>query len=368
LFGEKQILNQDITLYLARLGKKSLAADSLKFNEDGSVSQEISIERYEYSRIFKARFGDKNNNRHWFRSQFPIFPKRSLDLYPSTITSISSSKTPIFASLCSIPSRQEQLKHVVERIMPQVDHLFVFLDKYPEIPSFLLDSQCITVIRSEDYDREFRDNAKFISYNDLKCKYDNFFYITCDDDLDYPYDYVATLIDRLESFSRRAIVGVHGVMISEELTSYNDCRFIYHFQRAVRPHSKLVNILGSGTLAFHSDVFQSIDIRKWAASGMCDIFLSIEARRSLIPMICIDRSEYWLRQQKLPKDNHTLFDEAKKNDAKIFEQITPYAPWGYKSILETISAQPEELRVKLLELLPSFPQQMNLGDKTFRFR
>jgi hypothetical protein len=340
----------------------------LKFNSDGSVEQSSSAERKEYVQIFRSRFEDKNKRRSWYRSEFPVFPKRPWDIYPSSIASLTQCKVPIIASLCSIPSRQKQLENVVARIVPQVDHLYVYLDKYPEIPSFLLGNTSITVIRSEDHSYDFRDNAKFLPYNEVKRKYGSFFYVTCDDDLEYPLDYVTTLIDRIESFDRSAIVGLHGVIVEEIPTGYFRRRLIHHFVSALLPHSKLVNNLGTGTVAFHSDVFESIDPRVWPISGMVDIFLSIEARKRFVPMICIDRSRRWLREQAMPEGNPTLFNEFNKKDEIIRDQLSMHEPWGYKGILEAVAAQPEELKEKLSRLLPFFPEQLHLGETISRLR
>jgi len=366
-YGKAAILNQDVTLYLAILRENSLANDIIKFNEDGSVEQNSSIDRSEYVGIFQARFADVEKRRSWYKSNFPIFPKRALDIYPHGISSFSYDNTPIYASVCSIPSRVVNLQNVVKRILPQVDHLFVYLDKFHEVPNFLLGNESITIVRSDHCEIDYRDNAKFLQYDRLKRESNSFYYITLDDDLDYPYDYVLTLIDRIELFNRSAVVGVHGVVLEDSPSGYFRRRFVYHFKSSL-PNPSLVNNLGTGTVAFHSDLFQSLDPRKWPTGGMVDIFFSLEAKKLLVPMVCIDRSAGWLCEQKMPVENPTLFNEFQKKDAQILEQIMPFAPWGYRSILAAVNNQPLESRVMLSKLLPVFGEQLRLGENIGRLR
>ncbi|MFU8777656.1 MAG: glycosyltransferase family A protein [Roseovarius sp.] len=365
LYGKNAVRELEVTLYLAELRQNSLIADMLSFNSDGSVEQTSSQPRKTYVKQFRDRFSDPSKTREWYQSAFPAMPREPVAIYPDAIAALEPRDCPIFASLCSIPRRQDTLAQVVARIAPQVDHLYVYLDKYEKTPDFLQDHSEITVWHSKDFDRDFRDNAKFLAYDDLKKRHKEFHYVTCDDDLIYPCDYVRTLIDRLDAYDRRVVAGVHGVICEEYPTGYSRRRFIYHFVKTQLKHPRLVNNLGTGTLAFHSDLFDSLDPRSWPIGGMVDIFLSIEARRRSVPMLCIDRVSGWMGEADLPEDNPTLFHENQTKEQVILDQLNGALPWGYKGIIEVLSNQPETIRARLEGLLPIFADAVSV-EQTFR--
>ena len=354
LFGRQRIVDLDITLYLAELRENSLFADMLTFRSDGSIDQNISNERREYVEIFQARFSDRSKRRNWYKEKFPPVPKEPVDFYPKSITALEQKNAPVIGALCSIPSRENQLFNVVSRVLPQLDHLFVYLDKYVSVPNFLRGSQKITLFRSQDFDVDFRDNAKFLPYNDMKGKYGEFVYVTLDDDLEYPLDYVRTLRDRVARFDNRAVVGLHGVMYEEYPKAYFRRRFIYHFEHASMPEARLVNNLGTGTVAFHSDCFKMLDPRRWDRGGMVDIFISMEAKNNNVPMICIERHTGWLKSQKMPENDTNLFSEFGKKEEFILTHLQSTEPWGYCAVQKLIEAQPSAFANKLRMLLPHF--------------
>ena len=44
---------------------------------------------------------------------------------------------PIIGGMATMPSREENLKEVLPEILNQVDFLYIYLDKYEYIPTFL---------------------------------------------------------------------------------------------------------------------------------------------------------------------------------------------------------------------------------------
>lgn len=367
-YGRQAVQGVDVTLYIAELRQNSLAADIIQVQANGTMQQMVSEERGRYVEIFQRRFSDPVCDKAWFRDNFPAVPKSTVSAYPNTIASANGRTAPVFASVCSIPSRQEQLADVIRSMLEQVDHLFVYLDKYPETPEILRNNSSVTVWHSKDYAQDFRDNAKFLAYDDLKKTQKDFYYITCDDDLVYPPDYVRTLIDRIDRFERKTVVGLHGVVCEENPIEYFRRRFVYHFIWATLKQPCLVNNLGTGTVGFYSGLFDSLDPRKWHHGGMVDILFAIEARRRGIPMLCCDRKAGWLTEAKMPEGNPTLYSEfsAIGNKERIMvECLQEHSPWGYQAISETVQKQPASLRKILMPLLPTFAGEVSVG-KTFQ--
>ncbi|WP_417726469.1 glycosyltransferase [Roseovarius sp.] len=368
LYGKSVVKGLDVTLYLAELRQNSLIADMLTFNVDGSVEQNSSRARRTYVDQFQSRFADKSKNALWYRTAFSAVPSIPVEEYPDTIAALRPNACPVFASVCSIPRRKDQLAHVVRRILPQVDHLYVYLDKYDDTPDFLKNNPAITVWHARDFDRDFRDNGKFLAYDELKKRHKPFYYVTCDDDLVYPHDYVRTLIDRIETYERKVIAGVHGVVCEEHPKAYFQHRFLYHFIWDSPSKPRLVNNLGTGTTAFHSDLFESLDPRAWSVGGMVDIFFAKEARRANVPMLSIDRKAFWLREAEMPQDNPTLFNEFNEKEKIILQHLNECAPLGYKGILSVLEHQPEPLRTSLHRLLPTVANSVSVEQTLHRLR
>ncbi|MBC7157269.1 MAG: glycosyltransferase family 2 protein [Rhodobacteraceae bacterium] len=368
LYGRRSVADLGVTLYAAELRQESLASDMLTRRDDGSVTQSSSSERHDYVETFQKRFADKSRPRSWYRTSFPPVPKAPAAAYPPSLRVLSGTRLPVFASLCSIPSRVEKLAQVVGRILPQVDHLTVYLDKYDTVPEFLTASPAITVRRSAEFDTDFRDNAKFLDFDERKKTGTPFHYLTLDDDIVYPHDYVRTLVDRLDAFDNRVIAGVHGVVCEEQPSAYFRNRFIYHYRKDALAAPRLVNNLGTGTACFHDALFDTLDPRRWPLGGMVDIFLSLEARRRNIPMLAIDRHAGWLRDFEGAREATTLFSEFRDKERIMLDHLETGAPWGYRAILDAVAAQPAPLARRLRALLPAFPEAVSVTESFDRMR
>lgn len=368
-YGKDKICNLDLPLYLAELRSGSLIADMLKFNEDGSVDQSSSVPRRDYVRIFSSRFKDKSKSRAWYKNNFKPYPLRANRSYPNSIFALPRLEEKIYGNVCCIPSRLESFKKVVNRVLPQVDELFVYLDKFEEVPSFLLNNKKISILRSQDADFDYRDNAKFIKYNGLREESNNFYYFTFDDDINYPYDYVRSMIKRIDFFDKNFVLGVHGVIYEEDVKKYFRRRIVYHFQEAHLAKPKFVNNLGTGTVAFHSKCISKLNVEEWDKSGMVDIFFANSCRENNVPMVCIDRHSKWLVNQEESENTPTLFGEYNEKEQVIVSEIRKFSYWGYKAILDTLMTSRYFINSKEIEsMLPSFAERVLLDKSFLRFR
>lgn len=367
LYGKDSFLSIDVSLYLAELRENSLVSDMMSVNADGAVNQSSSKVRKQYVQQFKARF-EEYNSPNWYKDAFPIYPKNPNQIYPQSVAALSPITEKVFASACCIPSRTDSFKEVVSRILPQVDGLYVFLDKFDEIPEFLKTSPKIHVTLSKNVKGDPRDNAKFFAFNKLKKEHESFYYVTCDDDIIYPHDYVRTLISQARAFENQVIIGLHGVMYEESPTKYFKRRFIYHFRETPLFDRQLVNNLGTGTVAFHSNCFDTIDVSKWHVGGMVDIFFSKECRRRKIPMVCIDRHENWMTDTEESLGTPNLFTEFREKEEIILKELKSMQPWGYHAIEDVVQAQVGPLRDMLLDLLPKFSKQQKVSTFFPRYR
>jgi len=192
---------------------------------------------------------------------------------------------PITASIASIPSREMALSKVINRLSPQVDHINVYLNGYKHIPKFLL-SPNITVAKSQD-NGDIGDRGKFHWAHLVKG-----FHFTCDDDILYPINYVNMMISKLKEHKLRAVVGCHSAMLKKSIASYYRSRTVIHFSGALGK-DKLVHVLGTGTMAYHTDTIK-VNPGDFKCNNMADLWFATLGQKQKIPFVSVKRPIGWL--------------------------------------------------------------------------
>ncbi|MGZ4954021.1 MAG: glycosyltransferase [Methylobacter sp.] len=240
---------------------------------------------------------------------------------------------PVVVSLCSIPERAELLKRTLASLAPQVDRLNVYLDRYESEPEFVRTCHPqVRVILSGEHPG-LRDGGKFLPFSqiDKEC-----YYFTADDDILYPSEYVRAMIRKIEYYDRRAVVGVHGVLLPDYPQGYfSGFRQVFLFKQALeRDH--LVSNLGTGTVAFHSSCLRGLDYRSFTYPGMADIYFSVFCKRNNIPMVAVARPENWL--QEMASSSPTLYEEYRSADKHQASLVQTNSPWGYTAIQQAVDS------------------------------
>ena len=176
----------------------------------------------------------------------------------------------------------------MERILPQVDLCYVFLDNFQETPSFLQQHKKIKIYRSQQ-EGDLHGAGKFLCLKALRRPSIISF---VDDDIEYPADYLSSLVKHLADLASDAIVGVHGRNFKPPFASYVEDVKCYHFPDELTSNTE-VDELGTGTCAYFSKAVE-FDVRNWAYTDACDIQLAVEAQKRGIRRICIKRPQDWL--------------------------------------------------------------------------
>lgn len=215
---------------------------------------------------------------------------------------VQSYDSSVVCGLASIPSRTLELANVVESILPQVDQLIVYLNGFGDVPAFLRQPR-ITVFRSEDYG-DYRDNSKYFG---LRCFDEDVYFFSVDDDINYPPDYVSTLIRGVERYGKAAVVGVHGAIYGFGSRLFLD-RAVLHFGDMLG-FDMPVSALGTGTCAFHTSALrpESLDFEQ---VGMADLVIARIASERHVPEIALARSAGWMTAQAMPETGQNLFSES----------------------------------------------------------
>ena len=236
---------------------------------------------------------------------------------------------PVCAGVASIPTRKNTLKKAVASILPQVDKLFVFLNGYETVPAFL-EHPRIVVFRSQDHSDQ-NDRGKFFGLPHCR----RGFYLTIDDDILYPSDYVLVLRSALRRYRYRAVVGVHGAVFRKWPISFFDKRTL-HFS-AKLSEDRPCSLLGTGTVAFHVPTI-GLRLEDIKTGGMGDVWLARFMKQQGIPAVAVKRPAGWLQQLDLEVDD-SLFSAVKRCSSVQETAMTQVAPWGASEIKERLGTK-----------------------------
>ncbi|PXY78561.1 MAG: hypothetical protein CXX81_07130 [Methanobacteriota archaeon] len=251
------------------------------------------------------------------RRKFPVPARLAIlsDCQDDTVT----------VSMASFPARRERMLRVVERILPQVNQLNIYLNDYEEMPPELIDEK-ITVVLGKDAVGDLRDNGKFYFLNEVEPG----FHFTIDDDIEYPVDYIQKMILKIEQYGRHALVGIHGVIFDQPIERFFLRRTVYGFQRN-QIRDAFVNLIGTGTLGYHTSAIM-LELGDFTETGMADVFIAVRAKQQGVPIICIQRPKGWLEEMDSEfEDDGTLWDEFRVADERQTELVQDMGGWDSQS-------------------------------------
>lgn len=197
----------------------------------------------------------------------------------------------IVAGMATMPDRLPYLKNVVEALRPQVDVLRVYLNNFVEPPSFLSAAEsCLSAEAAGDLGAE----GKFY-WVDGHDGTESDHYLTVDDDLGYPPDYVARLLEESEARGDRAVVGVHGSRFALPIEDFVTSRAVRYrfYEDLVAPEA--VHMLGTGTTLIPRAAIR-LSMDDFAMRNASDLQLAIAAQRQGTPMVAVAREEAWVKE------------------------------------------------------------------------
>lgn len=234
------------------------------------------------------------------------------------------------ASLASIPQRVCMLEKTIASIIDQFDIIKVYLNGYDKIPSFL--SHDKIQIFSSDAHENRGDVGKFFPLQNCLG-----YLFTLDDDLLYPADYAKMMISKIRQYNHSAFICVHANTLPKnlKLDSYYKDKKVTHFSKKLK-QDKNVNIPGTGTLAFHSSLYE-VKMEDFPLPNMCDIWLYKIAKGRNIPVVSIERKRRWLTSLIYENDHNTIYEKTRCHDeqiTKIINQIAGTVAIGDDAVID----------------------------------
>jgi hypothetical protein len=226
-----------------------------------------------------------------------------------------SGKITVF--MATYPARRGNLPRIVAAILPQCDILNIYLNEYDSVPNCLRHDRIVPVL-GKTARGNLRDNGKFYDTETFGEGYRLFI----DDDIDYPPDYVESILFGIARFGFRAIVGYHGTIYRAPLESYVRDRTVLPFYAG--GHGAFVDQLGTGALGYHSTTF-SIGLDAFETEGIADLWFAKRAAERGVPLVALERPADWL--VSMPAADDSLFQQAKRDDAResalLRERLVP---------------------------------------------
>lgn len=195
---------------------------------------------------------------------------------------------PRVAGMATMPSRAATAAEALATILPQVDVLWLFLDRFDAVPPYARDRR-IRVVRSQDVG-DLRANGKLlgVALNEQPC-----IFFSVDDDIAYPPDYCDTLVKHLDRYDQPVVVGVHAALFPDDLRSYTRDTKVLH-RRSPQERARCVDLLGTDSIAFRTTTLH-FDVRAWTNVNMVDLSFARLASERSIPLVMIPRGAHWLR-------------------------------------------------------------------------
>jgi len=213
----------------------------------------------------------------------------------------------VFVGMASIPSREHSLRQVVESLLPQVTELGVFLNNWDAVPEFLKHPK-IRVARSQEHG-DVRDNGKFFWVEKANTR----FYATVDDDIYYPADYIARLIEHQQHLGGSYAVGVHATTYPKPLTRLLRNRHLRHFSHRSDAFIP-VDLIGTGTLLFERAYWQ-LKYSELGQPGMADVWFGVAASKRGFGLWTVPRAEEWMHALEQEDSTANLFAEGRQDDS-----------------------------------------------------
>ncbi|MET4077418.1 FkbM family methyltransferase [Janibacter sp. UYMM211] len=234
--------------------------------------------------------------------------------------------------IATMPGREEGLAIVLQSLAPQADDIHVYLNEMDEVPRSLPAYDNVFFHTGPDHG----DRGKFLFVDEYEG-----YYLTCDDDIAYPDFYVDHLIDGIERYDRKAVVGWHGSIFHDGFSDYYSAesrRVLAYY--STRGADTGVHLLGTGAAGFHTDTLR-VTSEDFTIPNMADVWLALRAQKSRTPMVVLAHERGWAD----PIDRHAPSisnasikkDGGKRLDVRetVTRTVADHKPWVIHEATET---------------------------------
>jgi len=200
-------------------------------------------------------------------------------------------------------NRIDSLVKSLESIIDQCDIINVSLNSHDgDIPEILYHDK-VNLILS---DNSLGDAMKFYMLDKS-----NGYYLTIDDDLIYPPNYVEYMIAKCKEYGNTRVITLHGRNFSSFpiASYYRSATERYACLNTVNKNV-IVQFGGTGVMCFHTDLFK-LPIGYFIYPNMADVWIGKYCMENKIEILCVKHDSGYI---KYINQNNTIFDTESKRD------------------------------------------------------
>lgn len=270
------------------------------------------------------------------RKAVPVYASNFIDGPEAHAKLLQNEETT--ANLATIPSRRNIVEKAIDSLYPQVDKVRVLCNSYE------LDDVRKLAERYEDLPIEFShsgkncgSSGKFLWADPKKAPGDaskflwaenaQGYYFSCDDDIEYPPDYVFWTLRCLHELQNKAYVTYHGRILKQPLQKsyYDGGSTSLHFRFRLRKKQR-VHVPGTGVACFHGSSLK-VQLSDFKSKNMADIWMAILCQKQGVPVYVLPHEENWLKA--LPT-NGSIYDSRRRNDGELMTALREAGAGGWK--------------------------------------
>ena len=221
----------------------------------------------------------------------------------------------IVAGMATVAGNEAALFKAVNSLLPQVDRIDLYANAFDQLPALLQGHPKLRCVIDRDGAR-YGDAGKFWGLQDCV----DTVYLSCDDDIEYPSDYVHRMVEVLARHGGACAVSVHAALMRQcadgAVRPYYEVetRTVFHFERELAVERR-AHVPGTGTTVFHSQ-FVKPGMHHFQKPNMADLWLAGYLREKALPVVAIARPAGWLKQ--LPVERPTIYEHSSQQRPTAF--------------------------------------------------
>lgn len=204
---------------------------------------------------------------------------------PMIKTAFNVHRKKIFCGVATDKSRYTALLRALGTILPHVDVMGVYLNDFDEIPSMFVNEPKIIPFLGREHAGNLKDMGKFYLLKTVSMAPQDV-YLPIDGDISYPPDYVNRHAMKQIQYNGNCVIGSPKVGFEQAL----DADTVVDELGSISLSRKVIDKIG---------LMNVIEDSRYL--DRCDSMISLKARESQVPVICMERPANWLRAQKVSR-------------------------------------------------------------------
>lgn len=239
----------------------------------------------------------------------------------------------ILASICTIPQRKQSFLKIIENLLYKqtysIDQIHVWLNGYKSVDIDLpVDKRVIYHVKPDN-------PGPLIRYKGAKGLNDNDIFITFDDDLIYPVDYIEQGISELQRFKMKQSISYGGVywdsVVPIKYLDYYSHKRLINFYHLLKEDISVPVLLGG--VSFHpaGNINKIFDgPKKYFTND--DLWVSYFLQSNDYGIISVPKAKNWIKEHQHQNTSQALWRRDQSNRRKVFNDLVlnhGFCPYRY---------------------------------------